>query len=137
MSNSPAEQPPGEQPPAEQPPAPPPPPPPPPQQQQPVQPNQNDRSWSNVQQTRAWVGLSGVFVGAAAITGVTLWGLTKANSTNASSVVAILSSAFTAIATMITAYFGIRGVTNTAQSAGGNPAGGNPAGGNPAGGNPG
>jgi hypothetical protein len=49
---------------------------------------------------------------------VTLWGLVKANSsTNPSAIVAILSSAFTAIATMITAYFGIRAVTNTAQSA--------------------
>ena len=79
---------------------------------------QHHKSWSGVQRTRAWAGALVVLVGAAAITGVTLWGLVKANSsTNPSAIVAILSSAFTAIATMITAYFGIRAVTNTAQSA--------------------
>jgi hypothetical protein len=44
--------------------------------------------------------------------------------------VAILSSAFTAIATTITAYFGIRAVTNTAQSAVGDGSVSNPPGGN-------
>ena len=110
----------------------------------PPPPDQHDAFWSRVQQTRAWAGLLVIFVGAAAITGVALWGLTKANSTNTSSIVAILTTAFTAIATMITAYFGIRAVTNTAQSAvggmqaapGGNPSGGNLANGNPPGGNP-
>lgn len=103
-------------------------------------PGQHDAIWARVQQTRAWAGLLVIFVGAAAITGVALWGLTKANSTNTSSIVAILTTAFTAIATMITAYFGIRAVTNTAQSAvgdrpGGNPPGGNSPDGNPPGGN--
>jgi hypothetical protein len=96
---------------------------------------QHDKFWSKVQQTRAWAGMLVVFVGAAAIAGVTLWGLTKANSTNTSSIVAILSSAFTAIATMITAYFGIRAVTNTAQSAVGDTPGKKQQGGNQQGGN--
>ena len=73
-----------------------------------------------------------VLVGAAAIAGVTLWGLVKANeSSNPSAIVAILSSAFTAIATTITAYFGIRAVSNTAEKVG-NPSSGNPSSGNPA-----
>jgi hypothetical protein len=93
----------------------------------------HDAFWSRVQQTRAWAGALVVFIGAGAITGVTLWGFTKAISKDITPIVAILSSAFTAIATMITAYFGIRAVTNTAQSAVGNqPVGNQPVGNQPA-----
>lgn len=100
-------------------------------------PGQHDAVWGRVQQTRAWAGLFVILVGAAAITGVALWGLTKANSTNTASIVAILTTVFTAIATMITAYFGIRAVTNTAQSAVGDRPGGNqPAGNQPTGNSP-
>jgi hypothetical protein len=106
-------------------------------QQPPGGPPRHGEFWSRVQQTRAWAGALVVFLGAGAITGVTLWGLTEANSTNTTSIVAILSSAFTAIATMITAYFGIRAVTNTAQSAVGNqPAGNQPPGNQPPGNQP-
>lgn len=46
-----------------------------------------------------------------------VWGIVKTSSTSAasSSIVAILNAA-TAIGTMTTAYFGIKSVTNTAQS---------------------
>ena len=47
-----------------------------------------------------------------------IWGIVKtsSNSASSSSIVAILTSAFTAIGTLTTAYFGIKSVTNTAQS---------------------
>lgn len=86
------------------------------------------RTEASLQKTRAWAAALVVFLGAAAITVVTLWGLTNANSINITLLIAFLSSAFTAIATMITAYFGIRAVTNAAQSAVANqPAGNQPA----------
>jgi hypothetical protein len=57
-------------------------------------------------------------LGDAAIVVAAVWGIVKTSgsSTNSSAVVAILTSAFTAIGTMTTAYFGIRSATNTAQS---------------------
>jgi hypothetical protein len=69
-----------------------------------------------VQRTRAWTGLlvvvlGDVFIAAAAIVGVFLTGK------DTGQIVAILTSAFTAIGTMTAAYFGIRAATNTAQSA--------------------
>jgi hypothetical protein len=89
---------------------------------------QKARTEASLQKTRAWAAALVVFLGAAAITGVTLWGLIHANSINITLLIAFLSSAFTAIATMITAYFGIRAVTNAAQSAVANqPAGNQPA----------
>src|SRR5215510_1635600 len=137
MSNSPAQRPPRQRPPDQPPPGQPPPgqsssdgPSPRPA------PPRHDKFWNSVQVTRSWTGFLVVLVGAAAITGVTLWGLVKANdSSNPSAIVSILSSAFTAIATTITAYFGIKAVTNTAQSAVDNPPGAGPTGGNPTGGN--
>jgi hypothetical protein len=55
--------------------------------------------------------------GDVAIALAAIWGAIKISSTAASSstLVAILTSAFTAIGTMTTAYFGIRSTANTAQ----------------------
>jgi len=46
-----------------------------------------------------------------------IWGVIKisGSGTSGSTIVAILTSAFTAIGTMTTAYFGIRSTANTAQ----------------------
>lgn len=70
-----------------------------------------------VQRVRAFAGLLVVVLGDAAIIAAAIVGLVvlDATSANAQSV-AILTSAFTAISTMTTAYFGIRAATNTAQS---------------------
>jgi hypothetical protein len=79
--------------------------------------SQHDRFWSKVQQTRAWAGVLVVAVAVAAIALASYWGVTRAaGARDASSIVAILSSGFTAIATATTAYFGIRATANTAQS---------------------
>lgn len=48
-------------------------------------------------------------------TGAAVWAIKSDNSSSAA-IVSILTSAFTTIGTMTTAYFGIRAVTNTAQS---------------------
>jgi hypothetical protein len=57
-----------------------------------------------------WVVIGGdVVIGAGA--GVAIWKVT-----GTANVIAILSSAFTAVSTMTTAYFGIRTMSNTAQS---------------------
>jgi hypothetical protein len=71
-----------------------------------------------IQRTRAWTGLLVIVVSDVVIAAVATWGIVKvsATPTNNSSIVAILASAFTAIATMTTAYFAIRSVANTAQS---------------------
>ena len=88
--------------------------------------------WSKVQQTRAWAGFLVVAVSVAGIAFASYWGISKAaGATNASSIAAIISSGFTAIATATTAYFGIRAVANTAQSfaeGSGNQGGGNQSG---------
>jgi hypothetical protein len=56
----------------------------------------------------------------------------SSTSATSSSIVAILTSAFTAIGTLTTAYFGLKYVTNTAQSlAGQGGGGGAPGGGAP------
>jgi hypothetical protein len=71
-----------------------------------------------VQRTRAWTGLGVVVFGDVAIAVAAVFGVVKAGGgTNAAQVVSILTSAFTAIGTMTTAYFGIRAASNTAQSA--------------------
>jgi hypothetical protein len=72
---------------------------------------------NSVQRTRAWTGLwvvvgGDMAIGVAAI--LALW-KTSGSSTNTSEI-AILTSAFTAISTMTTAYFGIKTMSNTAQS---------------------
>jgi hypothetical protein len=71
-----------------------------------------------VQKVRAWTGLLVVAVGDVVIVVAAIVGIAHVSgSTNdTSSVVAILSSAFTAVGTMTTAYFGIRAASNTAQS---------------------
>ncbi|MFI5972889.1 hypothetical protein [Streptomyces sp. NPDC051452] len=69
-----------------------------------------DRS---LQTTRAWAGFLVILLGDVTITVAAIWGVTSADKTQA---VAILTSAFTAVSAMTTAYFGIRAATNTAQS---------------------
>jgi hypothetical protein len=70
-----------------------------------------------VDHTRAWTGLWVVIGGDVAIALAAILAVLKisSGSTNVQSTVSILSSAFTAIGTMTTAYFGIRAVSNTAQ----------------------
>jgi hypothetical protein len=76
-----------------------------------------DPSENAVQRTRAWTGLLVVIAGDALIGGAAAFGVFKGGDATSAQSVAILSSAFTAISTMTAAYFGIRAVTNTAQSA--------------------
>ncbi|HEY0359134.1 MAG TPA: hypothetical protein VGD11_11175 [Mycobacteriales bacterium] len=74
---------------------------------------------NSVQRTRAWTGFLVVAIGDVAIAGAAILGLvvmSSASDATATTVMSILSSAFTAIATMTTAYFGIRAASNTAQS---------------------
>lgn len=77
---------------------------------------------AGVEKTRAWTGLIAVVVGDVAIALAAILGIVHfATSGTVSSpvlpqVVAILSSAFTAIGTMTTAYFGIKSISNTAKS---------------------
>jgi hypothetical protein len=70
-----------------------------------------------VQRTRAWTGLWVVVAGDVAIALAAIWGVVKTSGagTSGSPIVAILTSAFTAIGTMTTAYFGIKSMSNTAQ----------------------
>jgi hypothetical protein len=82
-------------------------------------PSRSDNPSDNaVQRTRSWTGLWVIAVSDAVIAVAAIWGIVKTSSASASSssVVAILTAAFTAIGTMTTAYFGIKSVTNTAQS---------------------
>jgi hypothetical protein len=92
------------------------------------------RTDNDVQFTRSWTGLWVVVAGdaviaLAAIVAVVLIsrhssampavirpGGSASSGLDTSAMVSILSSAFTAIGTMTTAYFGIRAATNTAQS---------------------
>ena len=83
------------------------------------QPNRGDNPSDNVvQRTRAWTGLWVVIGGDVAIAVAAIWGVVKTAGTAAtnSPTIAILTSAFTAIGTMTTAYFGIKSMSNTAQS---------------------
>ena len=70
-----------------------------------------------VDRTRAWTGMWVVAAGDVAIVVAAVWGVVKAagSTTSDSNIVAILASAFTAIGTMTTAYFGIKSSANTAQ----------------------
>jgi hypothetical protein len=80
----------------------------------------NDSDTRSVQIVRSWTGFLVVAFGDAAVTLVVAFGL---DGLDASSRVAILTSSFTAVATLTTAYFGIRAMANTAQaSMGGNTA---------------
>ncbi len=73
----------------------------------------SDRS---IQITRAWTGLLAVVVGDLVVAAVVIAATLSAN-VAAETLVAILASAFTAVATLTTAYFGIRAIANTAQRA--------------------
>jgi hypothetical protein len=86
--------------------------------------NEADRATDNkgrptdndVQTTRAWTGLLVVILGDVAIAAAATWGIVKSGGTANAQLVSILTSAFTAISTMTTAYFGIRAASNMAQS---------------------
>ena len=82
------------------------------------QPSRSDNPSDNaVQRTRAWTGLWVVAAGDVAIAVAAIWGVVKTSgSATNSPTIAILTSAFTAIGTMTTAYFGIKSMSNTAQS---------------------
>jgi hypothetical protein len=70
------------------------------------------------EKTRAWTGLLVVVVGdvAIALGGIVGVAYTASHAASSSTMVAILTAAFTAISTMTTAYFGIRSMSNTAQA---------------------
>jgi hypothetical protein len=69
-----------------------------------------------VQKTRAWTGLFVVVGGDVAIALAAVLGIVVTSGAGSDQVVAILTSAFTAISSMTSAYFGIRAASNTAQS---------------------
>jgi hypothetical protein len=73
---------------------------------------------NKVQIVRSWTGLLVVVGGDIAIAIAAVLGVAKASGSGAAvtAIVSILTSAFTAIGTMTTAYFGIRAMSNTAQS---------------------
>ena len=95
--------------------------------QPPEHPSRGDNPSDNaVQRTRAWTGLWVVAAGDVAIAVAAIWGVVKtAGAATNSPTIAILTSAFTAIGTMTTAYFGIKSMSNTAQSFA-QPSGANP-----------
>jgi len=82
-----------------------------------------------VEKVRAWTGLGAVIAGDVAIAVAAILGITHfatsgpANAQILPQIVAILSSAFTAIGTMTTAYFGIKSMANTANNLAGPPTG--------------
>jgi hypothetical protein len=96
------------------------------------EPKTDGRSDNDVQYTRSWTGLFVVVAGdiaialAAVVAGVLIshhsstpaavGSSPSGSGLDTSSMVSILASAFTAIGTMTTAYFGIRAATNTAQT---------------------
>lgn len=79
-----------------------------------------------VDKTRSITGLLAVVGGDVAIAVAAILGLLhiSSSSTQSAQFVAILTSAFTAIGTMTTAYFGIKSMSNTAQALGQNLPGG-------------
>jgi hypothetical protein len=87
---------------------------------------------AGVEKTRALTGMAAVIAGdvaiaVAAILGIALAGHGKAAAASLSQVVSILTSGFTAMATMTTAYFGIKASANTAKSIAGRATGKPPA----------
>jgi hypothetical protein len=88
-----------------------------------------DTSDPGVEKVRAWTGLTAVIAGDVAIAVAAILGITHfatsapANAQILPQIVAILSSAFTAIGTMTTAYFGIKSMANTATNLAGPPTG--------------
>jgi hypothetical protein len=75
-----------------------------------------DASDAQVQRTRAWTGLIVVIGGDVAIAVAAILGIALMSKAGSEPLVAILTSAFTAISSMTSAYFGIRAASNTAQS---------------------
>jgi hypothetical protein len=69
---------------------------------------------NSVQRTRSWTGMWVVIGGDVAIAAGAAIALWKVS--GSANIIAILTSSFTAISTMTTAYFGIRTMSNTAQS---------------------
>jgi hypothetical protein len=71
-----------------------------------------------VERTRAWTGLWVVVAGDLLIFGGALVAVLKltSNGTSATAIVSIMTSAFTTIGTMTTAYFGIKSASTTAQT---------------------
>src|SRR5262249_29971598 len=71
----------------------------------------NNPTNNAVQRTRSWTGLWVVAISDLVIAVAAIWGVVKmssASATSSSSIVAILTSAFTAIGTLTTAYFGLK-----------------------------
>ncbi|MGW1050644.1 hypothetical protein [Streptomyces sp. NPDC002521] len=73
------------------------------------------KDFAAIQTTRAWTGLLVVLTGDAAIAVGAIW--VALRTASGPEVVSILTSAFTAITAITTAYFGIRAATNSAQTA--------------------
>lgn len=84
------------------------------------------RSDPGVERTRAMTGLIAVVAGDVTIAVAAILGIVYASrsSAEAAEIAAILSSGFTAIGTMTTAYFGIKSISNTAANLAGPPTGG-------------
>jgi hypothetical protein len=86
-----------------------------------------DTSDPQVEKVRAWTGLYAVVAGDIAIAVAAILGILHFATSGTAvaqilpQVVAILSSAFTAIGTMTTAYFGIKSMANTANNLAGPP----------------
>jgi hypothetical protein len=80
----------------------------------------------SVDKTRSITGLLAVVAGDVVIAVAAILGILhiSSSSTQSAQFVAILTSAFTAIGTMTTAYFGIKSISNTAQALGQNSPGG-------------
>ncbi len=73
---------------------------------------------ARVETTRALTGFGAVLVGDVVIAVAAIFGVLalKGSAPPTDSIVAILSSAFTAIGTLTTAYFGIKATANTAKT---------------------
>jgi hypothetical protein len=73
---------------------------------------------AQVETTRSWTGLWAVAIGDVVIAVAAILGVywVKGGGTSSTSVVSIITSGFTAIGTLTTAYFGIKAVANTANT---------------------
>jgi hypothetical protein len=71
---------------------------------------------ASLQKLRSWTGLLVVIGGDVTIAVAAIVGVRLASGKGSEALVAILTSAFTAISSMTSAYFGIRAASNTAQS---------------------
>lgn len=69
----------------------------------------------DLEKSRARYGLLAVIVSNVAITGVALFGVWRLNADRAV-IVGVLTSAFTAMTSLTTAYLGIKAVSNTARA---------------------